>query len=305
MSVVTAFADRRPKILVVDDQPVNVMILHEMLRPYYDVYMATKGNEVTTVAIKTQPDLILLDIVLNDINGYEVCSRLKADKSTKDIPVIFISAKAEDEDEATGLKVGAVDYIRKPFNTAIALSRIETHITLKLQADRLRDLANLDGLTGVHNRRAFDEMLSRYLDQSRREKQQLSLLMLDVDFFKRFNDHYGHLEGDECLKRVSKALEASSRRPFDFVARYGGEEFACVLPNTSSSGARQLAEVIRSSVEQLNIPHAQSSASKWVSVSVGVASNDPSHETTPESLLKKADEALYRAKNNGRNQVSS
>lgn len=295
----------RARVLIVDDQPVTVMVLYEALRPLYDVYMAVNGVGIVESVLSIRPDVILLDVILNDACGYKLCRDLQNNKATADIPVIFITAKSEEEDEAIGLKVGAVDYIRKPVNTIIALTRISTHVTLKLQADHLRSLASLDGLTGVHNRRAFDEMLLRSLAQSHRDKTTVSLIMLDVDFFKQFNDYYGHLEGDRCLKEVAGALERSSRRPFDFLARYGGEEFVCILPDTPFSGAVKVAEVMRASVEGLRIPHAKSDVSQWVSISLGVVAYDSQGgERSAATLLSRADEALYRAKQKGRNRFS-
>ena len=305
MESVKGLDGRRPRVLVVDDQPVNVMILNELLSPLYDVFVETKVARVVDVATQVVPDIILLDVVLNDIDGYEVCKRLKTTESVASIPVIFITAKSKDEDEEVGFSVGAVDYIAKPFNATIALTRIRTHITLKQQADHLESLARLDGLTGIPNRRAFDEALARSLAQACRDQIAMSVALLDVDFFKRFNDEYGHLEGDGCLKAIAETLSVLSSRPLDLAARFGGEEFACLLPQTSIDGAIQFAEKVRVAIKDLKIPHAGSDASDWVTVSIGLAEFNPQSKVSAEELLIVADEALYRAKENGRNQVAS
>lgn len=298
------FEDRRPRVLVVDDQPSNILSICATLQSLYDVYMSTNGLEAIDLARKLSPDLILLDVVLSDIDGYEVCRRLKADQATSDIPVIFLTGRVEEEDEARGLAVGAIDYIRKPFSPAIALARVRTHLTLKLQNDKLKRLASIDGLTGLRNRRAFDTELAQSLAYSLREQRPMSVLMVDVDFFKHYNDLYGHLNGDQCLQRIAHALEGSVKRPSDFVSRFGGEEFACVLPNTDIQGALQVGECMHQAIEALHIQHEDVPVGGWVTVSIGVACFDPLKGGLPEQLLGAADEALYRAKQHGRNQVS-
>lgn len=295
----------RPKLLVVDDQPINIRIINELFRADCDLHMATHGEQAIAVSKTLQPDLILLDIMMDGMDGLEVCRRLKLDPATADIPVIFITAKREEDDEALGLELGAVDYISKPLNSAIVRARVKTHLTLKLQNDYLKGLARVDGLTGIPNRRAFDVRLAQAWSQACREGGTLSLMMIDIDYFKRYNDHFGHVQGDECLRQVAKAIAQSVNRPYDMAARFGGEEFACVLPETTLQGALILAEKIQSRLSQLAIAHPGSEVSEWVSLSIGVASLQPRVDREPSELIALADQQLYQAKHNGRNQIFS
>lgn len=295
----------RPKLLVVDDQPINIRIINELFRADCDLHMATHGEQAIAVSKTLQPDLILLDIMMDGMDGLEVCRRLKLDPATADIPVIFITAKREEDDEALGLELGAVDYISKPLNSAIVRARVKTHLTLKLQNDYLKGLASLDGLTGIPNRRAFDVRLAQAWSQACREGGTLSLMMIDIDYFKRYNDHFGHVQGDECLRQVAKAIAQSVNRPYDMAARFGGEEFACVLPETTLQGALILADKIQARISQLAVAHPGSEVSKWVSLSIGVASLQPSIDREPSELIALADQQLYQAKHNGRNQIFS
>ena len=295
----------RPKLLVVDDQPINIRIINELFRADCDLHMATHGAQAIAVSKTLQPDLILLDIMMDGMDGLEVCRRLKMDPATAAIPVIFITAKREEDDEALGLELDAVDYISKPLNSAIVRARVKTHLTLKLQNDYLKGLASLDGLTGIPNRRAFDVRLAQAWSQACREGGTLSLMMIDIDYFKRYNDHLGHVQGDECLRQVAKAIAQSVNRPYDMAARFGGEEFACVLPETTLQGALILAEKIQARIRQLANAHPGSEVSEWVSLSIGVASLQPRVDREPSELIALVDQQLYQAKHNGRNQIFS
>ena len=299
------YVAQRPRLLIVDDQPTNIHALREIFREHCDVLMATNGEQALSLCQNQLPDLVLLDVVMEGMNGHEVCRRLKANPQTSGIPVIFITAQHQEMDEILGLELGAVDFISKPINPTIVRARVRTHLALKLQSDMLRSIAMLDGLTGVANRRRFDEYLDINWRQAARDKTQLSLIMIDVDYFKRYNDHYGHLAGDNCLRIIAKALAEFVRRPMDLVARYGGEEFACVLPNTSLQGAYRLAETMRKSIEALSIEHKLSDVAPCVSASFGVASTAPDSESNAMSLVAAADQQLYMAKGRGRNQVSA
>ncbi|WP_280359511.1 diguanylate cyclase [Pseudomonas sp. BN606] len=300
-----AYASRvKPRLLLVDDQPLNIRALSELFRFDHEIYMATDGEQAIELAERLHPDLVLLDVVMPGIDGYEVCRRLKTNPITADISIIFVSAMGEEEDEARGLEMGAVDYIGKPFHPGIARARVKTHLTLKLQSDRLRNLATLDGLTGIPNRRAFDQRLAAAWNQSCRDAGWLGLILIDIDYFKRFNDHYGHLMGDECLRRVAAALENAIRRPFDMVARYGGEEFICILPGTNLNGAATVATQLAASVRDMQIPHAQSAVADSVTISQGVVSLMPVIGQDPTQLVSLADKALYKAKEDGRARFS-
>ena len=193
----------RPKLLVVDDQRINILVLNELFREDCDVFMATSGEQALQVCRAQLPDLVLLDVQMDGIDGYEVCRRLKADAESRNIPVIFITAQGGEADEVRGLQLGAVDFIAKPINPVIVRARVQTHLTLKLQSDLLRSMTLFDGLTGVPNRRKFDEQLVRDWRQSQREQTALSVILIDVDHFKRYNDHYGHQAGD-APGRVSR-----------------------------------------------------------------------------------------------------
>ena len=295
----------RPKILVVDDQAINIQVLYQVFCKDHQVFMATNGKQALALCAAQQPDLVLLDIMMPEMDGLEVCRRIKADPLTREIPVIFVTASTDEESEAQGLDAGAVDFISKPVNPRIVRARVATHITLKKQSDLLRSLAYLDGLTGVNNRRFFDEQLAKEWARAVRTSTGISVLMIDVDFFKRYNDTYGHQEGDDCLRSVARAIKSSMARPSDQMARYGGEEFVCLLPDTDLSGALLVAEKIRKSIEALQLPHAASETSRFVTVSVGVCSQAAPASSTAAALILQADAQLYAAKRSGRNRICS
>ncbi|MFK4440750.1 diguanylate cyclase (GGDEF)-like protein [Caballeronia udeis] len=296
-------ANRRPKILIADDQPTNIRVLYELFRDQCDVFMATSGAQTIQICRAELPDLILLDVVMEDIDGHEVCRRLKADSLTGAIPIIFVTSQNQEADEVIALGLGAVDFITKPINPVIVRARVRTHLTLKLQGDLLRASALLDGLTGVANRRKFDEDVQTDWRQCLRETAPLSLILIDIDYFKLYNDRYGHQAGDNCLKLVARALFEALRRPYDKLARYGGEEFACLLPKTELAGASAMAERMRTRVSELNVEHLGSDVDQVVTISLGVASMVPAPSVTPELLLKAADQQLYEAKRTGRARV--
>lgn len=295
---------KKPVILIVDDTPTNVRVLAEFLHNDYRVRVAPGGQEaLEQIERQGPPDLILLDVMMPGMDGYEVCRRLKGNPSTMNIPVIFVTARDDASDEEKGLRLGAADYIVKPFHLPIVAARVHNHIQLKIKTDLLESLAMLDGLTGIPNRRRFDEALEEEWLRSRREKQPLSLIMADIDVFKAFNDLYGHGAGDVCLTRVAAILEQTVARPGDLVARYGGEEFVMLLPNTDLAGAKRVADRFRSQVEAMRQPHAASRAAEWLTVSVGFASVPGTDSSNAASLLAHADRMLYRAKKEGGNRT--
>jgi diguanylate cyclase (GGDEF)-like protein len=295
---------RKQRILIVDDAPENIRILAQALKSDYKTTFATAGDQAIKFAISEDPpDLILLDIMMPEMDGYEVCRRLKAEHKTKNIPVIFITAMNQEEDETKGLEIGAVDYITKPFSMAIVKARVRTHLELKRHRDILENLSSLDGLTAILNRRRFDEVLQTEWRHCQREGSPLSLVMIDIDYFKNFNDKRGHQAGDDCLKRVAKTLADSVRRPMDIVARYGGEEFAAILPKTDRDGSIFVAEIMRNNIEALNISHPDSSVSDYVTISLGSATVVPDNRLSSDILVKAADDALFQAKREGRNCV--
>jgi len=290
-------------VLIVDDTPANIEILSSVLGAEHEILFATSGRDALALVADQTPDLILLDVMMPDMDGYEVCKKLKADPRTRNIPVIFITALSEESDETHGLEVGAIDYISKPISAPIVRARVRNHLELKRYRDILENFSTLDGLTGIANRRRLDEFLAQEWLRGRRQQSPLSVCLMDIDFFKRFNDRYGHVAGDDCLRRVALALASVTRRPADLVARYGGEEFVCVLPDTDAAGAARVADRCRAAVAALAIPHVESNAAKHVTVSGGVAAETPSEESSPAHLLETADRLLYQAKHAGRNRI--
>jgi diguanylate cyclase (GGDEF)-like protein len=323
------------KILLVDDIPANIDILVRTLEPEgYDLAIASSGEKALKIADHFLPDLVLADVMMPGMNGFEMCRQLKMQEANRDVPVIFITARKEMEDIVEGFQSGGVDYITKPFQQEEVRARVRTHLQLRalikqqkklnqqLQREinerkrteealrkanqELRRLATLDGLTQVANRLQFDEYIHQEWRRSAREQEPLSLILCDVDYFKRYNDTYGHQKGDDCLRAIAKAITRSVRRPADLIARYGGEEFAIVLPNTKAQGAIQVASTIQAEVQQLAIPHEQSLVSQYVTLSLGVCSTVPPRDSGPmapsvEDLIACTDKALYEAKEKGRN----
>ncbi|AJJ61362.1 diguanylate cyclase [Yersinia aldovae] len=294
---------KKPKILIVDDHPINIQVLYQAFSADHNVCMATSGKQALDVCHSQQPDLILLDIEMPDMNGFEVCAKLKACTETSDIPVIFVTAHIDEETETRCFSAGAVDFISKPINRNTVRARVKTHLLLKAQSDLLRQLVYLDGLTEVYNRRYFDGKLEEEWKLANRNSLPLSLIMIDVDFFKKYNDLYGHQAGDDCLRRVAKIIQDTLKRPTDLVARYGGEEFVCLLPNTGLVGAMEVAEAIRLQLLEQEIPHVGSTVSPFVSISLGVCCKETQSDGMPTTLLLQADLQLYQAKRNGRNQT--
>jgi diguanylate cyclase (GGDEF)-like protein len=295
---------RRPRLLVVDDQPINIRALYEVFAADHQILMATGGDQAIALCLSQQPDLVLLDVMMPGLDGFEVCRRLKADPATRGIPVIFVTAQTDVVAETIGLDAGAVDFIAKPINPQIVRARVRTHLTLKAQADLLRQWAYIDGLTGVHNRRHFDERLACEWARVARNATPLSVLMIDVDRFKHYNDRNGHQAGDDCLRRVAATLRDGLRRPADLLARYGGEEFACLLPETDRAGALTVARALEQAVRDAGLVHPDSDVARVVTVSVGAATGGPPPRSgSARALMTAADEQLYAAKQSGRGRV--
>lgn len=293
-------------ILIVDDEPINIKALHAVLGDEYNLVFATSGEMALEMACNDpQPDLILMDIVMPGLDGFDVCVQLKQDVRTRHIPVIFLTAKRETSEEAKGLELGAVDYVRKPFSPPIIRARIRNHLELKKNRDLLENLSATDGLTGIPNRRRFDEVFAQEWHRASRTSSPLSIIFADIDHFKNYNDTYGHVSGDDCLRSVARALRSSLSRPADFVARYGGEEFIALLPETAEHGCRYLAELFRVNVSELRIPHTASPVADHVTVSLGAATCISATSCDRSSLIKEADKQLYRAKSAGKNCVRS
>ncbi|MFM2064945.1 MAG: hypothetical protein RLZZ507_4616 [Cyanobacteriota bacterium] len=328
----SAYDSNYGQILIVDDNADNLRLLSKMLESKGFKVKKTVSGEIAIQAAKIEPpDLILLDINMPDMNGYEVCRRLKFQEKTANIPIIFISALDQTTDKIMAFEMGGVDYITKPFQELEVLARVKTQLTIYQQNrqliaqnkilqqeikerqkfeeallaanQQLQLFALLDGLTGVANRRKFDEYLNLEWQRLAREKLPLSLLLCDVDFFKNYNDTYGHLTGDDCLQQIAQTIKLSVKRPTDLLARYGGEEFAVILSNTNNQAAIYLAEDIRQKVYNLKIPHVQSRVDNFVTLSIGVTTIVPDVNISPNLLIEVGDKALYTAKAQGRNRI--
>ena len=297
-------AKSKPRVLIVEDSVTNLKLLTNAIADEYELRTAASGPEgLRQAASLPPPELILLDIVMSDMSGYDVCRILKANVATRDIPVIFLTGRTEVEDEALGLEIGAVDYIRKPFSPAVVKARMRTHLELKRHRDLFEKMSSQDGLTRIANRRHFDTVYDREWRRAQRGQIPLSLIMIDIDFFKKYNDHYGHVAGDDCIKRVAALLATTPRRATDLVARYGGEEFVSILVDTNASGVTAVAETMRAGVQAMAIAHADSAVADHVTISVGTATMIPALDSQPGELTRRADLALYEAKHAGRNRV--
>ena len=293
---------KKPTILVVDDMTTTLLLLHDLLKDTYEVKIAKSGTKALEILESPNDiDLILLDIEMPDINGYDVCKRIKNNETIKNIPIIFITGRTSQEDEEYGLNLGAIDYITKPFNKAIVKLRIKNYLNLKIKNDMLEKLSMYDGLTNIRNRRFFDETFEKTFSEIKRDKKSLAVLMIDIDFFKPYNDNYGHGQGDETLRKVAKALEKTIKRPSDFVARYGGEEFVILLKDINKDGVEAVANNLLNAVRELKITHEFSKIENYVTVSIGASFYNSSSDITKLELLLKADETLYNVKNSGRN----
>lgn len=295
----------KQKVLIVEDTTIFVKILRDIVNDICEVIWASDAKEALDVLeTGTEIDLILMDVVLPDMNGYDLVRLIKNNVMTRDIPIIFITGLNGEQDEEYGLKVGAIDYITKPFSKSIVKARIKNHLELKRYRDVLRDLSMLDGLTGINNRRRFNEYMIMEWKRGARNKTDLTVLLIDIDHFKLYNDRYGHLQGDECLKAIANKAKEMLGRPGDFIARWGGEEFVCILPETDLDGGIAVAERFRKGIYDMNIPNEELDAGGRVTVSIGIAHMVPEKSVKWEALISKADEKLYMAKEAGRNRVS-
>lgn len=294
---------QKMKILVVDDEPTNLHLMYNLFGEQHEIYVCRTGEEAITFFVDKRPDFVLMDVVMPGIGGLEACRRIKQLPGGAEAGVIFITGLADVDHETQCWEAGAVDFVTKPINPITLRRRLDSHITLRVQADQLREFAWIDGLTGVKNRRYFDRWMSDH-PLSEVGKVPASIIMLDVDHFKAFNDRYGHLAGDECLRRVAAAMKAQLRRPDDALCRYGGEEFACLLPGADVQTATSIAHRLIGSVRGLAIPH-ENTARGMVTASAGVASGSLSGPDAGGSIIERADKCLYDAKQRGRDCVAS
>ncbi len=292
-------------ILIVDDEKTNLDVLNNMLKHDYSISVAKTGEAALNRALSNKPDLILLDILMPDMNGYDVLLALKNSDVTRSIPVIFITGLSSTNDEERGFMLGAVDYITKPFVNSIVRARVKTHLQIVKQIRTIERLGMIDALTDIPNRRLFDSQLKNEWAHALRDGTTISVMMIDADKFKNYNDTHGHPKGDALLQLLPRVFSASIRRGTDLVARIGGEEFAVLLPNTSLTAATQIAEQMRVAVENSIFPPDGEGNPTYVTISIGVAACLPTAKSEITDLMAKADIALYTAKRKGRNQVCS
>ena len=295
----------KPTILMVDDENINLLVLERILNEDYTLYKATNGTDAIRLAKRMKPDIILLDIMMPGLTGFDVITELKNTERTRDIPVIYVTGLDSADDEEKGLLLGAADYISKPFSSAVVKSRIENQISSIKRIRELQEKNITDALTGIHNRRYFNAMLDNVWAQALETNTTVGFIILDIDHFKSYNDRYGHLNGDIVLQDVAKILSQRVKRASDYVARWGGEEFAIILSNTPIEGAAIMAEDIRKLIENYVFVLGDGTETR-ATVSLGVHSVAPGIETDYDlvTFLSDADKALYQAKQNGRNQTN-
>ena len=295
--------EKKLKILIIEDSKLNQEVLRRILHNDYTLDFVGDGAEALEKIKAESTDLILLDLILPGMNGFEVLSELRKCESTRSIPVIIITGRTDPEEEVKGLQLGATDYITKPFHEVVVKARVETQIRLLKQMRIIENFGFIDTLTNIPNRRQFDQLMVREWNRAKREKTPFSIMMIDVDHFKMYNDTHGHQQGDVALQTVASTITASLKRSTDIAARWGGEEFAVLLQNTLLDGAMQVAEDIRKNIEMTEIPGTDKEADYNVTISIGVATMSPDNNTSIPDLILKADMALYKAKDTGRNRV--
>ncbi len=299
--------DQRPKqatILVIDDDRIALDLIMLTFNATATVLTALNSENGLEIAVNEQPDLILLDTLIQDIDGHEICSQLKSMPETENIPVIILSNSNQIEDELAALDKGAIDFVTKPVEAPILKARVANHLFQKRDRDQLKLMSSIDALTEVANRRRFDEYLHLEWRRAVRSRYPISLLMIDIDYFKSYNDTYGHQKGDECLRAVASEIEQHLRRPSDMVARYGGEEFSVILPETPSYSAFSLAKHIWSGVGNLNIEHTGSARVGHLTISIGAATTIPDENQSISQFIEISDKNLYKSKSEGRNRIT-
>lgn len=298
-----------PKVLVVDDSQTQRAVIAEYLKPLNcEVTLASSGEEALMQVTEHVPDLIIMDVEMPGLNGFEACKAIRGFLQDNWVPIVYLTGRTEPSDLVEGLNVGGDAYITKPVHqdVLVAISKAMLRVS-KLQSElitankKLDEVAHFDVLTQIMNRRGYEDMLNRLWKDHERRKASLSVLLMDIDFFKKYNDGYGHIKGDECLREVAQTLKNELKRPIDVLARYGGEEFVVLLPDTDITGAKAVGVRLVSAMKKANIEHKFSDAQPYVTVSIGAAEN--SENQTISSILQTADEALYKAKEAGRDQV--
>ena len=296
--------DLKQNILIVDGTSKDVTFFRALLKDDYTVRVAfSEEKAFVIINSKKPPDLVLFDM-LTGIDGHEFCRRLKADSRTWNLPVLFIAPNSDEENEISIFKMGAADYITKPFNPVVIKARVQTHTEMKKYRDYLEVSSYRDGLTTIPNKHRFDEYFDAVWGFAMRESMPLSIIKISIDNFTQYNASYGHQAGDACLIQIAGKLSTTMKRKSDVVARYGREEFICVLPNTRIDGAIIVAEALRMGILSLKIPHAYSAINTYATINQGVATVSPTKDLSPEALLLAADEALEKSKEGHKNQIN-
>jgi len=290
--------DKDFTILAISDNFAGLDILSSILSPYYTIKMISSTSDALTMLSNSDINLVILDCAMYDSEGYGFLAEVKSREDTMRIPVILIGDTSQPEFEELAFAFGAVDYISKPFRSSIVKVRVNNQRLMVKQIKAIEELGLLDHLTGIPNRRGFDDRINLEWLRAVRDKTCFSLAIADIDYFKVYNDEYGHAQGDVLLRTLAQKITSMLKRPADFAARWGGEEFAIMLPNTTRKGATAHAEEIRKSVHEMEIPNLPSAT-----VSIGVASIYPSMNSSITEIFNMADKALYQAKNTGRNKV--
>jgi len=316
-------SNRLTVVLLVDDQPMVAEAIRRMLVDQKDVHFhyCQQADQAVELAMEIRPTIILQDLIMPDVDGYTLVQKYRQKPIIKNIPIIILSTKENPKDKSLAFENGANDYLVKLPDKIELVARIKAHTRsylvqcerdeafdqlgrlqrkLEISNAELQKLTCQDGLTGIANRRRFDDFIRKECSRSSRERTPLSLLLIDIDYFKAYNDNYGHLKGDDCICKVAKALQRAVQRPADLVARYGGEEFSVVLPNTDMDGAITIAYSLKQIIKRLAIRHDFSDAANVITISIGIASKVAEDDSSPQDLIKLADEALYRAKKSGR-----
>ncbi len=303
MSAITE--DRQFNILLVEDDPINIRVMIECLdQNHYQLFIAKTREKAMQIIRNAHIDIVLLDINLPDGNGFEICKELVDNKHVYgNLNVVFMTGMDRPEDETRGIELGALDYITKPINGALFRARLQLQAKLIRRTELLSSFARIDGTTELNNRRAFDDQLEKEWGRALRNTKPISLCLIDIDFFKQYNDTYGHPAGDQCLKLLAKTLKQKFKRSSDFIARYGGEEFAIIMYDTTGERAYSLVRDALTFFQALEVEHSSSRVSKYVSFSSGVCEAHPNEDLTPSQLVEATDKVLYCAKNDGRARV--
>lgn len=292
--------NHKARILIIDDSQLALFALNDILGAFYDVHCFADASEALRQIEKFKPSLILIDVVMPGISGFEVLIKLKATPGVSDIPVIMMTSQDDNSDnEELSFKLGAADFIPKPFKPSVVVARARSQVSLYEYHKELESTVITDSLTGIYNRRGFDEFLEREWKRGSRDNSPLTLLLLDIDHFKLYNDNYGHQAGDGALQLVGQAIKFTLYRMSDVPARYGGEEFGVILPDVGRSGAAVVAKRLMETIRSLGIKHEPSPTAKTITVSIGGATAPPLG--SKEALIKTADTMLYKAKEAGRN----